>query len=956
MNEQLHDALLKEEYILKRMVYVNSAGHGYSEILLDKHLAMFGENNMGKTASLAGTKLLLYPESNMRKCDKKFQFEGSEGLFSMEESYDFYFPNSKSFIVLEVENPEGVFCMVLHKKSNYEYGRLFIPLDYDDLRPLFWSEESESFSGDLGVASLKSFTQKNNGVQVSDESELRALMFGSARSDNNRKRFCVLPLKEATTESVEAFRSIYQLAFDTANKKTKTLPTAVATLLEMGRGRNQEKLNSNLEELNEQYSKLLSKKDYFDALENAGPYYTRASDAFKKFNEVHLIYSQLYVSIKSDIQKKKENYAAQHASLEEAQDRYSHELEKLKKQLEQANKQKQELTGEKKGKQQSLTRDRERSTSIKQKISKYGSEVSREYIIGTLKEYAEKLEEELALYERNNGLQELLQRQIGKKKQAIKNKESAELFIKNASSSFLSQLDDKSSASILLSLNKAFGGLSTKVNPEILMTIKAFTELFNETEHSQLEFLGEPFEDVSYEEYNELDEIQKAKTKVEVLNDEIRVLNDDISRYNEALQSRDFKKLVADTQKELAATNQDIENINGLPIIINRISETESELISMENTEKALSITIEDLLNKHAKALRSYNDVKDSMKELERDNSLIRLGDTQLESASFLCDISSSVTKEPISISEKCLENLTDLANQAKVLKETTKKELSTVLRYTDVPEVDPHKQLVSTGDIEQLMERLRDIYETLDYELIQYRNEIQSHNRFVSGQLNELRSARDFLQNFVREINTELNNQKISNLSEITLNLEIHPAFESLLNTLDKHDIEDASLLDDSFYSTLANFVNKFFDKRKKRLKMKDIIESITYEYTLQETGKRIKKSQSGGTSSTVTAFILSVLLNRITPSYVTLKMPIIVDEISTLDLKNTKATIKQISEHGFSIFCATPTYSGYISSKVGRWITIGRSVVQAPVVQGCYINLLPKDIETFGENQNAS
>ena len=211
-------------------------------------------------------------------------------------------------------------------------------------------------------------------------------------------------------------------------------------------------------------------------------------------------------------------------------------------------------------------------------------------------------------------------------------------------------------------------------------------------------------------------------------------------------------------------------------------------------------------------------------------------------------------------------------------------------------------------------------------------------------------------MQNFVREINTELNNQKISNLSEITLNLEIHPAFESLLNTLDKHDIEDASLLDDSFYSTLANFVNKFFDKRKKRLKMKDIIESITYEYTLQETGKRIKKSQSGGTSSTVTAFILSVLLNRITPSYVTLKMPIIVDEISTLDLKNTKATIKQISEHGFSIFCATPTYSGYISSKVGRWITIGRSVVQAPVVQGCYINLLPKDIETFGENQNAS
>ncbi|MBM3006655.1 hypothetical protein, partial [Escherichia coli] len=87
-----------EDYILKRMGYVNYANHGYSEILLDEHLAMFADNNAGKTASLAGTKLLLYPEVNFNQCESKFKFEGKSGLFSKEDSYEFYFPDARSFV------------------------------------------------------------------------------------------------------------------------------------------------------------------------------------------------------------------------------------------------------------------------------------------------------------------------------------------------------------------------------------------------------------------------------------------------------------------------------------------------------------------------------------------------------------------------------------------------------------------------------------------------------------------------------------------------------------------------------------------------------------------------------------------------------------------------------------------------------------------------------------------
>ena len=102
---------------LKRLVFVNSANHAYSEIMLDKPMVLFGSNNAGKTASLAATKLLLFPENNFQRCEHKFKFEGKNGnYYSAEESYSFYFPIAKSFLALEVESNNKTFCMVLFGK------------------------------------------------------------------------------------------------------------------------------------------------------------------------------------------------------------------------------------------------------------------------------------------------------------------------------------------------------------------------------------------------------------------------------------------------------------------------------------------------------------------------------------------------------------------------------------------------------------------------------------------------------------------------------------------------------------------------------------------------------------------------------------------------------------------------------------------------------------------------
>jgi hypothetical protein len=181
-----------------------------------------------------------------------------------------------------------------------------------------------------------------------------------------------------------------------------------------------------------------------------------------------------------------------------------------------------------------------------------------------------------------------------------------------------------------------------------------------------------------------------------------------------------------------------------------------------------------------------------------------------------------------------------------------------------------------------------------------------------------------------------------------------INPAFESLLETLSTQNSDDDALLSPAFYGHINKFVNEYFDRRTNRLKLNDIIEKITYSYVMAETKERVKKSQSGGTTTTITAFVISVLLKRITPEYVNLNMPIVVDEIGTLDRRNMLSTLEQIESHGFSMFCATPTFMSHLCQSVKRWVQIDKMVISEPMVPNCHMNILPNDVTVFGEVQH--
>ena len=240
--------------------------------------------------------------------------------------------------------------------------------------------------------------------------------------------------------------------------------------------------------------------------------------------------------------------------------------------------------------------------------------------------------------------------------------------------------------------------------------------------------------------------------------------------------------------------------------------------------------------------------------------------------------------------------------------------------------------------------------FSSLNYQIQTQSNNISRHNQIISSQLREISDASQMLTDYVAAINTELNTHQISNLKQVRIKLHCHADFEHVRKLQKNHDITQTELMSDEFYRTLMAFMEKHANKRTKLIKMRDIISKINFEYT-DVNGVLTDKSQSGGTTSTITASIIAILLGRIFMQGASFKMPIVIDEIGDLDDDNTSTIIDCIDKHGFSAFCATPTQRASVCQSVRRWIRVDYNVFQhPPTVASCVLNILPESVEVWG------
>jgi hypothetical protein len=97
-----------------------------------------------------------------------------------------------------------------------------------------------------------------------------------------------------------------------------------------------------------------------------------------------------------------------------------------------------------------------------------------------------------------------------------------------------------------------------------------------------------------------------------------------------------------------------------------------------------------------------------------------------------------------------------------------------------------------------------------------------------------------------------------------------------------------------------------------------------VKYSYKKEGFEKREEKDQSTGTNALINCTLLTILLRDLLAQETRMTLPIVFDEFSALDEYNQNTAIKVASEHGFSLFCASPTLTVEVASVVGYYITL--------------------------------
>lgn len=957
--------VFSRNYELVKIILVNSASHGYSEIPINEPLALFGKNNRGKTSSLAATKLLLYPEINFNDCARKFNFTTKTGdFYSKEQSYKHYFPIAESFIALEVLNPKGIFTMLLYKVGNYEYHRLFFPCEYSAIRSLIWNEEADYFADTLGLDSLVEAAKDMGGIQTSSKAEIQKMMYGNFGSKTSR--YCVVPIKDQEESSVNAFRKMYELAFDSGKGEKEKLPNAIATIIEMQRSRPNEGLDENVHSLQDKRSALAATGVKINNLVDNEQLYRSIQE---RFDALHaeargavIDLSILNHLLSQRLQEHSENSAALFTA-KSALEADTRELNAAAASIYQT--------------KSSLAAQIELiNEDVKRKQGKRASAqtVLGQYLTLTKRQVIDKMQSQVDEHKKTADAlrsQEATTKRMTEKTREqnnLKNKlKLLEKSLSNTDTLIAARLP-LHSAGVLGSLNPAFIRASTDdtVSNDDLSTIEGFVKLFS-IDDQDMSFLGGHMQDVMYKPYDIKEQTARIADDIKLTKEKIELAGETIKNLNKSLAEVDLgqARITEDSiNKEINTLVDTIRLLDGLDLIESDIIERERELIDKSSkldmatsAHQLKTQALQEINSKYVLVASEYEKVKrfgqdaklmeDMVKGVRHAHGMPYLSSTSPEFDELL------KTTE-ITVDLKTASSITSYMADIQQQVVTLIKDVFDFVRRVVIDDVDPNQQIDTLNQLGDVISKYKNSFSRLEWQQKNFYDEIRTHNNLIDGLLKEVTDAADLLRNTITSLNNRLNKHQISNLNKVSMRLNLSPDFANLERTYKKHSVDEASLLDEGFYQSLIYYVERSSHSKSKRLKINNLIESITYEYE-SSTGEIDSKDQSGGTTSTITALIATLLFSEVFLPHSRLKIPIIIDEAGAIDKDNIKTIFDHVTNAGFTLICANPSLHPDILRCVPRHAFVDKSVLKGVVkAPACEFSLTPDAIHILGERRH--
>ncbi|WP_223808015.1 hypothetical protein [Marinobacter sp. R17] len=930
---------------IRRLVLVDSAGFCYVEIPLNQHALLLGSGNLGKSSLLNSLRLFLLPESNFRNSKNKFAFRNASAgsFYTNEESYQHYFPSQSSFLIMEVESPSGTHCQVLYREhsSQLSYGRIFVPVAYDQLRGLFWhcAEDDadgigEAVSG-LSVGKVTEALKKRSRetVVTSDPGKLKSMLYSSDLMSPDAVRYSVLPLADPDERKIQSLRTLILLLFE-MKADDKAMAHAVASIIEADKKFADDAFELDIDQFLERHDQLKRRQEHLTRIESARPQFDKLQAAFERYQTLTRTQHD-FAAFRDGLAQALKDIGQQRQDADRERDDLQGTLKQSQKQLNTLKTDQNRLEGEIKAQKSVLTKAEKTQSDGEILVSRYG-DMSSEEIQAALDEA---LEDSQAQLNALNSAAQAEQRKI----QLNKNIEKLEADLKSVTEreqraqwQLQNQLDDDVVAP-LRAVNPRLVSASPgqALDDETKATLSRMAALFEKTEQGY-----DWFDTALPARAAQADDFPAQRRK---LDGELNAARRQLAELDDnASGGPDRAQRIQQAEKDIVATRKDLDILKRLPSAATNIEDAGQAIDEANRTlaelEEKMAIERERVEAVGAKLDKAQTAAKRAQ---ERQTELLHLQNNVTADQRRFPSLQSVEADEPLAADALTVARQDDIRSGLEEMERLRFSILESLRRLVNKGIGEDREGALESDSpswqtIRDTFKSLSDLFNGLAESGRVLREQIDWHNETVASYRQALKANSEHIRRFETALNRELDGVTINDLVEIRVDIHTDPKFHNLVEESAAIDpYASGKLQSDAFYDRLRVFVAEFFGDQKSgnRLTMDKVVTGVSYRTRKQSATSLDTKGQSTSTTALINLELVHRLLRRVLYPQISLSFPMVLDELASVDVSQVPALLERLQHQGFNLFsAATHSASPELIFQVGRHLEVGQMRTDRP------------------------
>ena len=927
---------------IRRLVLVDSAGFCYVEIPVDNHGLILGPGNLGKSSLLNSLRLFLLPENNFRNSRKKFAFRNASAgsFYTNEESYQHYFPSQFSFLIMEAENPAGTHCQILYRDnaSQLSYGRAFVPVSYDQLRPLFWNGDDEEGIGravpELSLSrlseALKTFSKETR--LVSDPAKLKSMLYSSELMNADAVRYSVLPLGESDERRVQSLRTLILLLFE-MKADDQAMANAVASIIEADKKFADDAFDFNIDDFLNRHDQLKQQQSQLNRIE-------KERARFEKLNGDYQAYQTLlrsqhdFAAFRDGVAMALQDIGAKRRVALETYNEHNETLRHVLQTLKKLEQDASGLKGEIRSADRRIKQAEQNQKDGDLLVSQYG-EMTLQEIEDIQKDELESRKGHLAAL-KSAAQAEIRLEQIERRKQGLerqletlKDRESKQQW------QLQNQLDEATAAPLrAVDARLMMASPGQDLDADSKAAIEAFARLFVPNERG-FDWFDTEYQSQSARHTNFTEQRQHLQGELNGLERERAELADTTN------QEHDRPRLIERTEKEIRAIEKDLETLQRYPAAATTLSDAtaekkaaEEQLAKLDEQARLAQEKQDAVQQKVARAKAE----KDRIEERERELAALSRSVGTVEHR--FPHLKTVEAEQPQDIERVSAAGFDDLQTQLDDLEERRRNILDHLRQFVylgihEDSEGELQKDSPATSVIRDTFKSLADLFAGMAERWRVLEEQVAIHNETVASYRQALKSNHEHITRFEAQLNRELEGVRINDLVEIRVDIHTDPKFRNLVEEANNIDPYGNQLQSDAFYDRLRVFVADFFGEQggSKRLTMDKVITGISYRTRKESAANLDKKGQSTSTTALINLELVYRLLKRVLYPGVALSFPMVLDELASVDISQMPSLLDRLRKQGFNLFsAATHSASAEVIYLIGRHLEVGQMRTAQP------------------------